>query len=103
MDRPDNVDFEDFVADRLKRYVDLVKNMTPGDNITTAIKAELKKIEAFCQFLKDAIRQYHQRPTAPGLCSIWARHEAHPDRSEFDRFPGRRAPMTSSKNSTGFG
>ena len=70
MDRPDNVDFEDFVADRLKRYVDLVKNMTPGDNITTAIKAELKKDRSILSIPEGCNTPVPQRPTAPGLCSI---------------------------------
>jgi hypothetical protein len=36
-------DFEDFIAGRLQKDVDLVKNMTPGDDITTAIKGGVKQ------------------------------------------------------------
>lgn len=51
-------DFEDFVANRLETYVDLVRTMNAGDNITTAIKADVNKIEDLCRLLKEAIHEY---------------------------------------------
>jgi hypothetical protein len=51
-------DFEAFVERKLGDYVDLVRGMSPADDITTAIKADADKIEGLCRFVKEAIREY---------------------------------------------
>jgi hypothetical protein len=53
-----NQDFQAFVDQRLTAYLDLIRNMKPGDNITTAIKHDLARIEELCRLLAEAIREY---------------------------------------------
>jgi hypothetical protein len=54
----DNDDFEAFVDARLQAYVNLIRGMTPADNITKLIRDSLDQIETLCHSIKEAIQEY---------------------------------------------
>jgi hypothetical protein len=51
-------DFEGFVEKKLNDYVSLIRDMNPGDNITTSIKREANKIDELCNLIRNAIHDY---------------------------------------------